>query len=259
MVSQGLGGPGRCLRVRVPWGTAGPPGVPASAGPPGQPWRGGSLGYPQQCRSRGPRGVVWGPQGPLRMNGTPPGMGVQQGTTVSTGHPRRQSSLGYPMGGGSPGDPPHAPQGILPSHRGARGPMVLLHGASRGGGGAPAARAPTQRHASGTLTTRPQTHGEHPKAGFEKCSRVPAPAAAQHERGGRTRPCSRKQSPGPLRRAVWALRAGHRDPTAPTRPQCTHIAARGGKPEPGQGAEPCTDLSQLRLSPRVCSRYFGCE
>lgn len=146
--------------------------------------------------------------------------------------------------GAPPGTPPCTP-GRPAKPPGCAQPRGA---ASREGGGAPAARAPTQRHASRTLTTRPQTHGEHPKAGFEKCSRVPAPAAAQHERGGRRRPCSRKQSPGPLCRVVWVLRAGHRDPSAPTRPQCTNIAARGGKPKPGQGAEPCTDLS---TEPRV--------
>lgn len=158
-------------------------------------------------------------------------MGVHQGTTVSTGQPQRQSSPGYPTGGGSWGPPPRTPgPPAKPSGRAwPRGAAARC--LSGGGREAPAARAPTQRHASRTLTTRPQTHGEHPKAGFEKCSRVPAPAAAQHERGGRPRPCSRKRSPGPLHRAVWALRAGQRDPTAPTtRPQRTNVSARGANP-----------------------------
>lgn len=143
MVSQGLGGPGRRLRVRVPRGTAGPLGVPASAGPPGQPWRGRSLGYPQQCRSRGPRGVGWGPQGPLRMNGIPPGMGVQQGTAVSTGHPRRQSSLGYPMGGGSPGDPPMHPRASCQATGVRAAPWCCLSG--RGGSASSARSHPAAR------------------------------------------------------------------------------------------------------------------
>lgn len=145
-------------------GSAGPLGAPVSAGPPGQP---------QQYWSRVPAGDR-GPQGSLKVpvgERDLPGTGGYRGTAASTGHPQRQSSLGTPRAR-VPSCPRAACQAIGAHH----GPVVRCSVPLRGEAFSSECSHPPAR-VSRTLTTRPQTRCERPKAGFEKCSGCSAAGA----------------------------------------------------------------------------------
>ena len=117
------------------------------------------------------------------------------------------------------GPPPRCP-GPAPAACQAVGARTGPHSASLGG--SRQRRVPVQvcshppARVSHTLTTRPQTHCEHPKAGFEKCSSVPAP-----QQRGRPQPRSEKRCsaasyrpPIPPRCSDWAFHAGQHNPKA---------------------------------------------
>lgn len=138
----------------------------------------------------GPPSGHWG----TPMGGDPPGQHCQCRASLEREVPHvphrweapraplAEDPLRCPAGGGPLGPPPHCP-GLTPSACQAVGACTAPLGASPGG--IRQRPVPVQlcshppARVSHTLTTRPQTHSQHPKAEFEKCFSVPAPAAAR--------------------------------------------------------------------------------
>lgn len=258
----------------------GPWDAPEGKGPPGQVWGRVSPGHPQQCKSPGSPcksrslGAASGvrPRSPVGKGpwGTPVGRGppghsckcrTPSETEVPYGWEVLRAPLGEdPLGRGrspaphgwrSPGTP-RCP-GWAPAACQAVGVHGALHSASPGG--SHQRRAPVRvcshppARVSHTLTTQPQTHCQHPKAGFEKCSSVPAPVQR-----GQSQPRSSKRSSAARYRApLPQIQLFMLGSVTPWR----QLLFSGGKPEPGGSTEPTTCLGQLLPEINTREVYYG--